>query len=81
MRLSCKIIRRGHDSLEFMGGGAGSFLLYVFICLSSHMILTSEFHFVTIFSISCFSSNVGLSNRFGAKNRALLITFLASEKV
>ena len=37
VRLSCKIIRRGYDSLEFMGGGAGSFLSYVFICLSSHM--------------------------------------------
>ena len=45
-----------------MGGGAGSFLSYVFICLSSHMILTSDFHFVTIFSISCFWSHVGLSN-------------------
>ena len=62
MRLSCKIIRRGYDSLEFKGGGAGSFLSYVFVCLSSHMILTSDFHFVTIFSISCFWSHVGLSN-------------------
>ena len=29
MRLPFKIIRRGYDSLEFMGGGAGSFLSYV----------------------------------------------------
>ena len=30
MRLPFKIIRRGYDSLEFMVGGAGSFLSYVF---------------------------------------------------
>ena len=34
--LSFKSIRRGYDSLEFIGGGAGSFLSYVFICLLSY---------------------------------------------